>query len=113
MQSIKAIVIALAIVLLLGTGALIGVMVERLAGTSSRTSATTVPTPRTTPSPPLAGGFGQLPLDRPPGSHIRAMAAVGSLLVVHLGVEGGGEELAVIDPARGLVLGTIQLQARP
>lgn len=113
MQSIKAVVIALAIVLLLGTGALVGVMVERLAGTSSRTSATAVPTPRTIPAPPLAGGFGQLPLDRPAGSHVRAMVAVGTLLVVHLGAEGGGEELVVIDPARGVVVGTIQLQARP
>ncbi len=113
MQSIKAVVIALAIVLLLGTGALIGVMVERLAGTSSRVNAPAATTPRTAPSPPLAGGFGQLPLDRPAGSHVRAMAAVGTLLVVHLGGEGGGEELVVIDPARGMVLGTIQLQPRP
>jgi hypothetical protein len=33
--------------------------------------------------------------------------------VVHLGGEGGGEELVVNDPARGMVLGTIQLQPRP
>lgn len=115
MQSIKAIVVALGIVLLLGTGALVGVMVERLAGAARSGAGSGTPeSSRTLPAPPLAGGFGRLSLDRAGGSQLRAVTAVGHLLVLHLGADSpGGDELVVIDPARGAVLGTIRLKDAP
>jgi hypothetical protein len=114
MRALKALVTALAIVIIIGVGAVIWGVVRQVGKMSEP--------PET--SPPLTGApivsderapWQNLALEQPPGTRIANVTSAGDLVVLHLFTEtpGQDERLVVIDPDSGILLGTITLGAKP
>ena len=92
MRFLKALTIAMAVVIVLGTTVLLVVIARRLGGRSAVTA-------------PVAAV-----LDEPAGTRIAGIAAVGDRLAVQL--QGGGpDRVLLLDPHTGAVAGRIGLRA--
>lgn len=93
MRALKAIVIGMAVLLVLGFGALVVAMVDvgRKGG----------PNPPSQPGPPFA-----LDLPAPPGTRLQGVDAVGGRLILRFAGDAG-TRLVVVDPETGRVTGTI------
>jgi hypothetical protein len=100
MRSLKVLVVVMGVLLVGGTAALVAAIINRA---SHRAAA---PAPR----PLAAGGFDRAVIDLPAGARVLASEAADGRLVVRLGLAAGGEELLLIDPASGALLGTIELR---
>jgi hypothetical protein len=113
MRALKALVTALAIVIIIGVGAVIWGVVRQVGKMSEP--------PET--SPPLTGApisderapWQNLALEQPLGTRIANVTSAGDLVILHLFTEtpGRDERLVVIDPDSGTLLGTITLGAKP
>jgi hypothetical protein len=99
MPGLKALVVAMGIMILAGVAAL----AVAIAGRVSHRPAETAPTQ------PFAGQ----PIELPAGSRIEAMSTGTDRLVIEVALADGSRQLVVIDLASGRRLGTIPLRIAP
>ena len=93
MRALTAVTIFMGVLIVVGTGALIAVIVHR----------STAPSPPPPPPGPVA-----VHLAAPAGTHIAAIAGAGDRLAVEL--QGGGtDRVVLVDPHTGKVTGQITL----
>ncbi len=95
MRALKTIVIALGIALVAGFGLLVFGLTQnwhRLTDAATRPAAD-------------ARAWGRVSLGQPPLTQIQSMVAAGDLVVVQIGRPSGEQQLFVLDPARGTVVG--------
>lgn len=95
MRALKVLVVVLGVLLVGGTAALIGAIVER-AG--QRAAAA----PKT--------GFDRTVIDLPEGARVVSTDVTGNLLLVRLALAAGGEELVLIDAGSGERRGIVVLR---
>ncbi len=116
MRALKALVVVLTILLLLGFAGLIwGILrqAEKLAEPQEALEQTPLGTP-----PALATDYAPwqaLALDQPAGTRVIGVTSAGDLVVLHVatGEARSDERLLVIDPGSGTLLGTVTMGARP
>lgn len=106
MRALKSAVVSMAVLLLIGVGALLGVVIER----NLRPPAAASPV-QGAPAP----SFGKLGLGSAPGTRIQEMATADGLLILRLTPPAGqGEErVVVVEPRTGRVIGTIAAGDQP
>ncbi len=116
MRALKALVVVLTILLLLGFAGLIwGILrqAERLAGPQEPPAQA----PLATPPGAVAdhAPWETLALGQPAGTRVLGVTSAGDLVVLHVatGEERRDERLLVIDPGRGILLGTVAVEAKP
>lgn len=97
MRALKILVVAMGVLLVAGTAALVMAVVERV--NHRPTSAS--------PTLPRAAT-----VELPPGAHVIATQATGERLVVRVGLSGGSEELLIFD-LNGKRIATVALHASP
>src|SRR5579863_8553539 len=95
MGALKALVVAMGVLLVGGTAALIVAIVDRA---SHRTPA------------PSGRGFDPVAVDLPLGARILASEVAGDRILVRIGLADGSEQLIVIDLRNGARLGTVDLR---
>ena len=100
MRSLKVLVVVMGVLLVGGTAALVAAIIDRA---SHRTAAPAL-------RPMAARGFDRAVVDLPAGARVLGSEAADGRLVVRIGLAAGGEELLLIDPASGALLGTIELR---
>lgn len=112
MRALKAIVIAMAVLITGATAALIVLIVLKVTGPAPH-AVPRATAPETARAPGGITPGTQTVLDEPAGSRILAMVPVAHGLALALG--GGGEEdrVVIIDPASGRVLGRVRLTREP
>jgi cytoskeletal protein RodZ len=114
MRALKALVTIMAVIIVIGVGAVIW-------GIARQASKLSEP-PET--SPPLTGTsvvsderepWETLALGQPAGTRIATVTSAGDLVILHLFTEtpGRDERLVVIDPGSGTLIGTITVGAKP
>ena len=99
MRALKILVVVMGVMLVVGFAALIAVIAGRVA--------------RSGPPATAAREFAGAPIDIPRGGRIEAMTAGADRLVLALVLPGGDRQLVVIDLAKGVRLGTIELHPVP
>lgn len=105
MRAVKALVVVMGVMIVVGFGALIVIIIGRLGNR----------TPSLTASPPPAVGqpYAAPAIDLPPGARIETMAAGPDRIILDLILAGGDRQLLVIELATGKKLGTIPLRVAP
>lgn len=114
MRALKALVTIMAVIIVVGVGAVIWGVVRQLNKVAEA--------PET--SPPLTGApvvseeiapWQNLALGQPEGTRIATVTNAADLVILHVFTEtpGRDERLLVIDPGNGTFLGTITLGAKP
>ncbi len=98
MRALKILVIAMGVLLVAGTTALVIAVVAR------------VNRPATSAAPVATGAR---TIELPPGSRVLAAEASGDRLVIRLALAEGDEELLIFDLASGARIATIMLRANP
>ena len=99
MRALKILVVVMGVMLVVGFAALVAVIAGRVS--------------RGGPAVTAAHGFAAPPIDIPRGARIEAMTAAPDRLILALALPEGGGQLVVIDLAKGIRLGTIELHAVP
>ena len=109
MRALKAFVIVMAVLILAGVAIVIVTIVER----SQRMAETGAESPLS--SAPLGAprGFDESRVKLPDGSRIVEMTAEGERLVLRLRLDGGGEQLVIIDMGTGQAIGTLVIERAP
>jgi hypothetical protein len=106
MKALKTLVIAMGVLVLAGV-AVIGVTLynraNRPGGLMGEPPAAVAPARQIT-----AGSLGL-----PAGSRIRGIAGAGSRVVVHVELPSGTEQLVILDPASGAVVGRLGVADKP
>lgn len=92
MAALKALVVILGVLIVLGTGLLV-----YLLASGGRTGSS------------LAGATS---LALPKGAAVAGMAGLGDRLALHVTQPGAPDRILIVDPARGRLLGTITLEAK-
>ena len=116
MRALKALVVVLTILLLLGFAGLIwGILrqAEKLADPKEPLEQAPLGTP-----PAMTADYApwqSLALDQPAGTRVLSVTSAGDLVVLHVatGEQRSDERLLVVDPGSGTLLGTITLGAKP
>lgn len=98
MRALKILVVVMGVMLVVGFAALIAI----IAGRMSRG-----------PAAAAAHGFGSPAIEIPRGARIEAMTAGSGRLILALDLPGGERQLLIIDLAKGVRLGTIELHSVP
>ena len=99
MRVLKILVIVMGVMLVVGVAALVAVIAGRVSrGGPAATAARDVAGP---------------PIDIPHGARIEAMTAGADRLILALVMPSGERQLLVIDLAKGVRLGTIELHPSP
>jgi hypothetical protein len=115
MRALKALVTIMAVIIVVGVGAVIW-------GIARQASKLTAEPPET--AQPMTGApvvtderspWQNLALGQPSGTRITAMTNAGDLLILQVTSDASGkdERLLVVDPGNGVFLGTISLGAKP
>ena len=99
MRALKILVVVMGVMLVVGFGALVVVIAGRVS--------------RGGPAATVAHEFTAAPIDIPRGARIEAMTAGPDRLILALTLPEGGRQLVVIDLAKGIRLGTIELHPVP
>lgn len=105
MRALKVLVVVMAVLIAAGTAVLTGTILRRA---NQRQAAVT---PAAAVVATRAAPFGQATALLPVGAKVVEMQAVGTRLVLRLERADGKQELLVLDPDVGTVLGTIELRA--
>jgi Family of unknown function (DUF6476) len=98
-RALKILVIVMGVMLVVGFAALIAVIAGRVS--------------RGGPAATAARDFAAPPIDIPRGARIEAMTAGEDRLILALVMPDGERQLVVIDLAKGVRLGTIELHPLP
>lgn len=112
MQALKALVIVMGILIVIGVGVVIVTIYQRLGARFAVQEAA----PQAEVAPPAelpARAFGARDVALPPGAVVEEMATSGERLVLRLRLEGGGRRILVLDLSDGRVLGTLNLETAP
>ena len=88
--ALKAVVVIMGLLIVLGTGTLVYLLASGL---------------RATPQPASS-------IALPPGAAVAEMVGLGDRLALHLKQPGAPDRILIVDPARGRVVGTITLEAK-
>jgi len=104
MKALKTLVIVMGILILAGI-AVIGVTLYNRA---NRPGGLAGAPPAAAPADRIADGS----LGLPAGSRIRGLAGAGGRVVVHVELPSGAEELVILDPASGAVVGRLGVADR-
>ena len=104
MKALKTLVIVMGILILAGI-AVIGVTLYNRANRPGGLAGTP---PAAAPADRIADGS----LGLPAGSRIRGLAGAGGRVVVHVELPSGAEELVILDPASGAVVGRLSVADR-
>ena len=99
MRALKVLVVVMGVMLVVGFAVLVVVIAGRVS--------------RGRPAATAAHGFGSPVIDIPRGARIEAMTAGPDRLILALALPDGGRQLVVIDLAKGIRLGTIELRPIP
>lgn len=99
MRALKVLVVVMGVMLVVGFAALVVVIAGRVS--------------RGGPAATAAHDFGGSAMDIPRGARIEAMTAGSDRLILALELPDGGRQLVVIDLAKGVRLGTIELHQVP
>ncbi|MGA7866358.1 MAG: DUF6476 family protein [Stellaceae bacterium] len=100
MRALKILVVVMGVMLVVGFAALLVVIAGRVSrGGPAATAA--------------VHGFAAPPIEIPRGARIEAMTAGPDRLILALALPEGGRQLVVIDLAKGVRLGTIELHTVP
>jgi flagellar basal body-associated protein FliL len=97
MRSLKILVVAMGVMLVIGLGALVAAVAVRLSHRA----------------PALPAAFTAPPIILPHGAKIETMTTAADRIVVQVDLADGGVELVVIDLATGRLVGIIPLQELP
>ena len=98
MRALKALVIGMGILILIGFVAVVVAVIDR-AGEDPSIAQSGATTER---------GFGDVRVSVPPGAQVIGTSADGGRLIVHLRLAGGEARILVIDLATGKRLGAIE-----
>ncbi len=98
MRALKALVIGMGILILIGFAAVVVAVIQR-AGDDPSTIRSGAP------AEPV---FGDVRMKLPPGAQVIGTSADGGRLIVHLKLAGGEARIVVIDLATGKRLGAIE-----
>jgi hypothetical protein len=114
MQALKALVTIMAVIIVIGTGAVIW-GIARQASKLAEPPETSAPLTGTSIVSDERAPWQTLALGQPPGTRIATVTSAGDLVILHLFTESPGrdERLVVVDPSSGILLGTISVGARP
>jgi hypothetical protein len=99
MRALKILVVVMGVMLVVGFATLAALIAGRIS--------------RGGPAATAAHGFAASPIDIPHGARIKAMTAGPDRLILALTLPDGGSQLVVIDLAKGVRLGTIELHQVP
>ena len=99
MRALKILVVVMGVILVVGFATLVALIAGRISRGGSAATA--------------AHGFAAAPIDIPGGARIEAMTAGPDRLILALALPEGGRQLVVIDLAKGVRLGTIELHPVP
>jgi hypothetical protein len=99
MRALKILVVVMGVMLVVGFAALVALIAGRVS--------------RGGPSATAVHGFGSPAIEIPRGARIEAMTAGSDRLILALELLEGGRQLVVIDLAKGVRLGTIELHQVP
>jgi len=102
MRALKALVIGMGILILIGLAAVVVAVIQR-AGDDGDDDPSTVRS-----GAPAERGFGDVRVRLPPGAQVIGTSADGGRLIVHLRLAGGEARILVIDLATGKRLGAIE-----
>ena len=97
------------VLLIVGIGVLVLTIVSRMSHRSAQTAQTKSEQAKSAEAVP-AQNFGSASVTLPHGAKVIEMAGAGSRLVLRVAKPDGGEQLLVLDPATGVLLGTIELR---
>ena len=106
MKVLKFVVIAMAVLLVVGFGFLIWGMTTRGAAVATSVAVKPVPVPV------AAADFGQVTVPLPAGAHVEQIQSAGDRVVVSI-VVGAEHQVLVLDPVRGQVAGRFLLSSAP
>jgi hypothetical protein len=99
MRALKILVVVMGVMLVVGFAALVALIAGRVS--------------RGGPAATAAYGFAASPIDIPRGARIESMTTGSDRLILALELPQGGRQLVVIDLAKGVRLGTIELHQVP
>lgn len=103
MRALKVLVVVMGVLLVAGSAVLVATIMSRLtqrpAPPAPTASAATRPLP-----------FGEATVTLPPGAKLVGMQATGNRLVLQVERSDGKQELLVLDPDTGTMLGRIELR---
>ncbi len=105
MRALKVLVVVMGVLIVVGVAVLAATILGRV---NQRQAAVT---PAAAVVATRAAPFGQATVPLPVGAKVVEMQAVGTRLVLRLERADGKQELLVLDPDFGTVLGTIELRA--
>jgi hypothetical protein len=108
MKALKSIVIGMGVLILIGV-AIIGITLYNRAQTPGGLSGTRPAPAATRPADRVTAGS----LGLPAGSHVKGIAGAGGRVVVHVELPGGAEQLLLLDPASGQVVGRLGVTETP
>jgi Family of unknown function (DUF6476) len=99
MRALKILVVVMGVMLVVGFATLVAVIAGRVSRGGTAATA--------------AHGFAAAPIDIPRGARIEAMTAGSDRLILALESPGSERQLVIIDLAKGVRLGTIELHSVP
>tara|TARA_A100001037_G_scaffold101034_2_gene92050 strand:- start:1743 stop:2108 length:366 start_codon:yes stop_codon:yes gene_type:complete len=117
LRALKILVIAMGVVIVIGTAVVIITIIQRASanwGDAPANQVDQLSTSRTTPldSTPLTG-FGTRTLEIPRDSEIVDMVAQGDRLIVRLKLADGSRQILVLDMMTGARIGVFELRQGP
>jgi hypothetical protein len=99
MRALKILVVVMGVMLVVGFATLVAVIAGRVS--------------RGGPAATAAHGIAAAPIEIPRGARIEAMTAGSDRLILALELPGSERQLVIIDLAKGVRLGTIELHSVP
>ena len=99
MRALKVLVVVMGVMLVVGFATLVAVIAGRVS--------------RGGPAATAAHGIAAAPIEIPRGARIEAMTAGSDRLILALELPGSERQLVIIDLAKGVRLGTIELHSVP
>jgi len=103
MNALKAIVVIMGVLILIGSTVVVITIVNRLSGDGVDEDT----------APPPAAAFGVQRLPVPAGARLQSMIAEDDRLYLHVRGADGVEIVVVADPATGALLGRFRLEPAP
>jgi hypothetical protein len=108
MNALKAVVIFMGVLILIGSTVVVITIINRLGTPAEETAPAAAPAAGSASAPKA---FGNRVLDLPTGTQIVSTTAEDGRLFLHVRLVGGGERVLVIDTGTGATLGTLSVPA--
>jgi len=113
MRALKALVIVMGVLIIVGM-ALVGYTIVKRTSAPDTASRAGIEAPaQQAAGAPARAPYGPIGIDLPPGSRVVRTTATDRRLVVEVELSSGGERLLIIDPTSGALIGTLELRPKP